>query len=133
MLADGRAGEPPVCKIHIFLVRVALKMIPTVRDSLLSVECIKIGFLAKFFMVGKILLFYWTHILVSPLVSWLVQLLGLWFRYWFDGRISWEQPCRDDDYLSESEFSKFKINSYIINNKSNSTSQIKYFWNPFMM
>ena len=58
MLADGRAGEPPVCKIHIFLVQVALKMIPTFVDSLLSVECMKIGFVAKCFMVGKIRLFY---------------------------------------------------------------------------
>ncbi|KAF2600638.1 hypothetical protein F2Q68_00009510 [Brassica cretica] len=52
LLNDGRDGEPPVYKIHIFLVRVDLMILPIGLDSLLSLECMKIGFMAKFLLIG---------------------------------------------------------------------------------
>ncbi|KAF3521863.1 hypothetical protein F2Q69_00048273 [Brassica cretica] len=39
ILADRRAGEPPVCKIHIFLVRVSFLVLPSLSDSLMSDWC----------------------------------------------------------------------------------------------
>ena len=47
----------------------------------------KICFMANFILVAERRHFYWTHIRVGLLFSWLVQLVGSWFRYLFDGRI----------------------------------------------
>ena len=50
-------------------------MIPIRVDSLMSVECMKIGFKAKLLLVGEIRLFEWTHILVVfRLAEWCIRL-----------------------------------------------------------
>ncbi|KAF2551850.1 hypothetical protein F2Q68_00035415 [Brassica cretica] len=51
ILASGRAGKPPVSKIHNFFLRETFLVIPSLSDEWLSWTSVKIGFMRKFPLV----------------------------------------------------------------------------------